>query len=515
MQLSRRKFFISSSLVIGSSIIPFTSVLAKKGWSDMPKKWDETYDVIVVGSGFAGLAAAAEAKKHGAGKVVVLEKMALPGGNSKINGGILSVPGSEAQKKLGIKDSPELLAEDIIREGQGLSYPEKVKTMAEQAMPTYEWTVKELGVEWIPDRVGAEGGHSVPRHFFTKNGSGADIVNKQLEYLKRYDVPVKLRTYVEEILRDDDGRVKGLKIREGYKFGDPNSGVVKYYKARKGVVLCHGGFGADVKYRTKFDPKLTEKFETTNQPGATSELWRESARIGGNMVQQDWIQCGPWTSPEEKGMGIALYFANGSAGSRGVWVDAATGKRFVNELANRKVRADAVINRNNMGHTCLAISDQSGVEDTIMKTRPGILDKMLERKVVHKFDTLEDLAKAYNVPLEALKKSISDYNAALAKGSGDEMGRYFAPKAKPMGTGPWYCSLLSPKVHHTMGGLETNNKAQVIDVSTDKPIPGLYAAGEATGGVHGAVRLGSCGTLDALVNGRIAGTEVAKEKPWS
>lgn len=281
------------------------------------------------------------------------------------------------------------------------------------------------------------------------------------------------------------------------------------------MVLCYGGFGADVKYRMKFDPKLTEKFETTNQPGATSELWRESARIGANLTQQDWIQCGPWNSPEEKGMGIALYFANGAAGSQGIWVDAHDGKRFVNELANRKVRADAVIARNTLGHTCLAISDQTAVDNTVAKTRPGILAKMLERKCVHKFDTLEDLAKQYNVPLDNLKKSIADYNAALAKGSGDEMGRYFAPKAQPMGTGPWYCSLLSPKVHHTMGGLETNEKAQVIDVVTDKPIPGLYAAGEATGGVHGAVRLGSCATLDCLVNGRIAGTEVAKEKPWS
>lgn len=148
----------------------------------------------------------------------MVEKMPTPGGNSIINGGILSVPGSDVQKKLGIKDSPELLAQDIIREGLGYSYPEKVKTMASQAIPTYEWTVKELGVEWIPDRVGAEGGHSVPRHFFTKNGSGSEIVNKQLAYLKKNEVPVKLRCYVEEIIRDKDGRVKGLKVREGYRF---------------------------------------------------------------------------------------------------------------------------------------------------------------------------------------------------------------------------------------------------------------------------------------------------------
>lgn len=95
------------------------------------------------------------------------------------------------------------------------------------------------------------------------------------------------------------------------------------------------------------------------------------------------------------------------------------------------------------------------------------------------------------------------------------MGRPFTKNAKPMGTGPWYCSLLSPKVHHCMGGVETNSLGQVIDISTDKPIPGLYAAGESTGGVHGAVRLGSCATMDCLVNGRIAGANAAKESAWS
>ena len=149
-------------------------------------------------------------------------------------------------------------------------------------------------------------------------------------------------------------------------------------------------------------------------------------------------------------------------------------------------------------------------------TRPGIFEKQLERGVLHEFATLADLAKAYGIPLEALKKSVSDYNDALQGKGKDEMGRYFFPKAKPLAVdgGPWYASILSPKVHHTMGGIETDKFCRALDISNDRPIPGLYAAGEATGGVHGAVRLGSCAVVDCLVNGRIAGREAAKEKTW-
>lgn len=170
-----------------------------------------------------------------------------------------------------------------------------------------------------------------------------------------------------------------------------------------------------------------------------------------------------------------MYFAQGAAATQGIWIDCATGKRFVNELANRKIRADAVITNNNKGHTCIALADQTAVDLTIQKSRPGILDKQLERKVVHKFATLEDLAKQYNVPMDALQATIADYNKHQAEGTPDEMGRKIYKGAQAIGTGPWYCSILSPKVHHCMGGLETNSKGQVIDVSSDKPIPGLYA----------------------------------------
>jgi flavocytochrome c len=505
-----RRTFLASGIAAGAAA---AAPAHASVCPSVPQKWDETLDVVVIGSGFAGLAAAIEAHKAGA-SVAVFEKMPTPGGNSIINGGIMSVPGNPAQKKLGVEDSAELLAEDMLREGQGLNYPDKVKTVAEGAYGAWQWLEKELGVEFMEGRVGQEGGHSVPRHLYTKNGSGSGIVLKELDWLKKAGVPVRLRCYVETIWRDDTGRAVGVRVREGYKFPDKDSGKVKDIRARRAIVLCYGGFGADVKFRMKYDPKLTEKFDTTNQPGATGELWRETARIGCSQIQQDWIQCGPWNSPEEKGMGIALYFAQGAAASRGLWIDCKTGRRFVNELANRKVRADAVINNNNRGHKCIALADTNAVDDWQV-ARPGMLKKELERGVVHRCDSLEELSSKLGIPLDALKKSIADYNAVRSRAEADktvrdEMGRGVYPKARPMEAAPWYYSFLSPKVHHCMGGLETNAKGQVIGITDDQPIPGLFAAGEATGGVHGAVRLGSCATLDCIVNGRIAGQNAAK-----
>lgn len=109
-------------------------------------------------------------------------------------------------------------------------------------------------------------------------------------------VPVRPRCYVERIFRDDSGRVVGIQIREGYRFPKAGSGKVKTIGVKKGLVLCYGGFSRDVDYRMMQDPKLVAKLDSTNQPGATAELWRETSRIGCAQVQNDWIQCTPWPS---------------------------------------------------------------------------------------------------------------------------------------------------------------------------------------------------------------------------
>ena len=501
--ISRRRL-LEGTLAGGA--IALTGV-AQARTSDEPKQWDATYDVIVIGSGFAGLAAALEAKKAGA-NVVVLEKMVTPGGNSIINGGILTATGCPQQKMHGIEDSPELLEKDILAAGLYMNYMPKVRLLAQSALSNYEWTIKELGVEYLPDAIGQEGGHSVPRYVTTKNGSGSGIVNQQLKRCKELGIPVQTKCFVEHIIRAKDGRVVGLEVREGYKFPKKDSGKTKFLKANKGVVLCYGGFAADVKYRMYQDPKLSDKLDSTNQPGATSELWRETSNIGALQVQNDWVQCGPWGNPREKGLGIGWMFNQTAAAEYGIRVNS-DGVRFINELANRKIRADAIMVEQVKGKKCWAVANEPNVAP-MKKQRPGFMEKMLERKLVEKFDTIEEMAKACGVDPVALKKTIEDFNGYVKAKKDPVLGRYINNDQVPMTEGPWYIGELSPKVHHCMGGLVTDMDCHVIDVLNDEPIPGLYAAGEATGGVHGAVRLGSVAILDCLVFGRIAGTKAAK-----
>jgi flavocytochrome c len=490
-----------------------TSGMALTPWqaeaAAIPKKWDEAYDVVVVGSGFAGLAAAYEAKKAGA-SVVVLEKMRTPGGNSIINGGVVSAAGSPMEEKEGVKDSPELLLKDMLTAGLHLNHVELAKMVAYKSNETVQWTITELDVKY-KDKLSQEGGHSVPRMYSTHNQSGSAIITQQLIKLKEIGVVPKTQSYLTQIYRDADGRVKGVQIREKYVFPNADSGKLKNIKAKKAVVLATGGFGNDVAFRTVQDPRLTADFPSTNQPGATAEALREALRIGCTPLQLSWIQLGPWGSPDEKGMGLSPFFAQLLGAMYGLWIDTKTGKRFVNELADRKIRADAIIKA---GNKCIAFTDAFGYAFG-QKAIAEALPKLMERGVVKKYDTLEQMAAAYDIPIEPLKETIEKFNKGVLAGKDEEWGRYLQKNQKPLGPGPYYALRLTPKIHHTMGGVHMNPKAQAMDVMTDKPIPGLYAAGEVTGGVHGAVRLGSCATLDCLIFGRIAGQNAAAEKAWS
>ena len=497
---SSRRDFLKAGTIVGAGLA--TSLLGVKTVeaAPVPEKWDEEYDVVVIGSGFAGLAAAYEAKKAGA-SVAVLEKMKTLGGNSIINGGVVAAAGSPEQKKMGVKDSPELLYQDMLKAGKNLNHKNLAMMVAKQSWPTVKYTIDEWGVEY--SFVAQLGGHSVARSYNTANGSGSGIVTKQIAACKKIGVDLKTRIYVDKIIMDGDKRICGVKVLAGYRFGKEGSGKPKAIKAKKGVVLASGGFANDPAFRAIQDPTLGPDVKSTNQPGATSEVLREALGLGCTPVQISWIQIGPWTSPDEKGMGMSYSFSAVAAANGGMWISPKTGKRFVNELANRKVRADAILAT---GNVCLSMAQES-VAKQFRALKDPRMQAALKAGTMKKFDSYDAIAAEYKIDPDGFKKQIARYNQLVKEGVDKDFGR---PMKKDVyfNEPPYYVARLWPKVHHTMGGIQINEKAQAIGLD-GKPIKGLFAAGEVTGGVHGAVRLGSVAVIDCLVFGRIAGQNAA------
>lgn len=510
-QIARRRLLQSAALIPAGWAAASAEPASAACLNPLPAAFDETFDVVIIGSGFAGLAAALSATESGA-KTAVFEKMAFIGGNSSLSGGMIAVPGSSVQKAQGIEDSPAALEADMERIGLGLGDPEHIRFVCEKASETFEWTRTAFGVQWNEHLTG-KGGHSASRCMITQQGTGQGIIVPAVNKVKALGVPIRTGCFMEAVIRDADGRVKGVRIREGYVFGKPGSGKVKTICARRGVILACGGFGADVRYRKALDPKLGEAFLTTNQPGATAEAWREASRIGARIIQADWIQCLPSCSPLEQGMGIATHFASISGSLFGFWLSTLTSSRFVNEFGDRKLCTDAILTIINKGGEALAFSDDDGVRH-LESLRPGLFAKMTAAGTVQKFDDADALAAAFRMDPAKLRETIAKYNEDLARNSDPMFGRRFDKAAKPIGSGPYYVSRMSPKVHHCMGGVATAVNTAVLDVITDEPIPGLFAAGEFVGGIHGAVRIGACAVLDCLVNGREAGKSASAEKAW-
>lgn len=475
-------------------------------------------DVVVIGSGFAGLSAAIEASDAllrlrgaegngdgglglglgGGGRVLVVEKMPVPGGNSVMNAGQIAAVGSEAQRLAGIDDSVELMMEDMARAGGDLNHPLLLETMIRGSNDVVLWTQDELGIEYR-DRVTQLGGHSVPRTLSTLNACGNDIIHPMLDAIKkRTNVELLLNTAFERFVTTTDDRGGGEPGVRGILAKDGVTGKEMTIVCRRGVVVASGGFSADVPFRSTQNPSLDNSVMTTNQPGATGEVLKEAIKIGAMPVQLSRIQLGPWTSPDEDGFGKAPFFCLGAGFPYGIIVDPLTSKRFVNELGNRYDRSASILK---LGHPAVCIVDSDGARHSLR----GDLEEL--RPAVKSFESLRALCEEYGMDPTVLRETVQAYNRGVAD-KRDEFGKALRDDLEPIRTPPFYGVRLWPKVHHTMGGLHINERAQVMSLD-GRPIDGLYAAGEVAGGVHGGDRLGSCATLDCIAFGRIAGRTAA------
>ena len=185
-----------------------------------PQTWDEEADIIIVGSGFAGLAAAIEAKKAGS-SVIILEKMKGYGGNSTISDGVVAAAATPMQADSKIVDSAQLMYEDMRKAGLGLNQPELVRLLTEKSSETFQWTINFLGVKYL-DRVDQFGGHSVPRCYTTHNRSGSAVIKQMLLMISRLGMKIRTKAFLQTIFLDSNERICGVLVRDGYEYPNAN-----------------------------------------------------------------------------------------------------------------------------------------------------------------------------------------------------------------------------------------------------------------------------------------------------
>jgi len=483
-----------------------------RGPAATPDKWDETWDIVVVGGGYAGLSAAYAAATNGA-KTVVIEKMPFIGGNSQINGGQYASWTSKIADKLTKElnlptetNTAEKHIEDTMTGGDYQSRLDMVKNMVYGA-PFFFDLLIDNGLELRPSIIMA-GGHYGFRTYATTNSQGDKIIEVQAKMIKNAGVEVQCNSKMVRIYREgnETGRVVGIAVYT------PKG--IKTIKATKGVVLATGGFSANVAMRSAQLPTLTKDMPTTNHIGATGEGIVYAKEVGADTMQMSNIQLYPFANPNTGVLDLwaVIPFSGPSAGI--VYVDY-QGKRYVSEGERRDVNARAA--QSSGGFPTFTILNQQ-IVDTGFTTMDDI-NSGIENERVIKGDTLEDLAKKLNamkfrspagqegnvnIAPGVLTETIEKHNKYVQDKNDPDFKKVITAKAVQMTTGPYYAVPQWPSVHHTMGGLITTSKLEVLD-DFGNVIPGFYAAGEVTGGVHGTNRLGSNADADACANGYIAG----------
>ena len=487
-------------------------------------------DVVVVGAGGAGMTAAITAAAEGK-SVVILESQSMVGGNSvRATGGMnagktVYQDENEFGESAGVEktlktaaekyadnetitalaktvseqwaayqanptgyfDSVELMELDTMIGGKGINDPELVETLCANSADAIDW-LDEHGITL--HNVSSFGGASVKRIHRPVNAEGKTVsVGSYMiplleENCKKAGVQILLNTTANEILTDANGAAVGIKAT-----GSTGETVTVNAKA---VVLTTGGFGANLDMVVKYKPEL-KGFMTTNAAGIQGQGIEMAEAIGAATVDMDQIQIHPTVEAN-----TAALITEGLRGDGAVLINA-EGKRFIDEVGTRDVVSAAEIAQT--GSYSWLVVDQAMVDAS------SVIQGYIKKGYTVTGQTYEELAKAMGVDEAAFAETMKTWNGYVAAKNDPDFGR--TSFAKALDTAPYYAIKVTAGVHHTMGGLKINTNTEVLKAD-GSVIPGLFAAGEVTGGVHGANRLGGNAVADFTVFGRIAGAAASK-----
>lgn len=445
-----------------------------------PSSLKKSYDVIIVGSGGAGMTAAIEAKDAGMNPVI-LEKMPMAGGNTSKASAGLNASETSVEKAQGITDSNDKFYEETLKGGGGTNDKELLRYFVDHSAAAVDWLAQN---DIVLDNLTTTGGMSVSRTHRPHDGSavGAYLVKGLEENISKRDIPVFVNSDVTKI-NEKDGKVSGVEVKI--------EGETKQVDS-KAVVVTTGGFGANQKMIAKYRPDLKD-YVTTNAAGSTGDGIEMISALGGALVDMDKIQIHP-TVFQKTG-----YLVSESIRGEGAILVNKEGKRFFNEMDTRDKVSAAELKQD--GKYAYAIFGE-GTKDKVKA-----VDQYISKDMVVEADNVEELAKKLDIKPEELNATVTKWNKAVADKKDSEFGRTTGMTNDI--SGKVYAIKVAPGIHHTMAGVKINTQTQVLK-EDGQPIKGLYAAGEVTGGLHGGNRIGGNAVADIIIFGRQAGQESAK-----
>lgn len=492
-------------------------------------------EILVIGGGGAGLSAAVSAAQEGA-EVILIEKTGALGGNTVRAGGPYNAVDPERQQAIQAADAASMEAAHALTEvdpqndrhaelqeelradleayeetdqsylfdslalhklqtydgGDYLGDLEFIETLVDDSLPTSEW-MADNGVVWTDDISTVPGG-LWPRAHLPENAAGADYIRSAQETAEELGVEIILNSPAEELIVED-GVVVGIK--------GTNDGAPLTIHA-EAVIIATGGFAANIDMRQDYDSSLIESLPTTNTPAAMGDGITMSELVDAQLVGMEYIQSLPLGNPADGGLNAWV----GGSGVEYYYQINQDGVRFMAEDGRRDTMTQALLEQEDaMSYVISSADNTIEINDDGETIWGDNIDELVEEGVIFRADSIEELAEQLDIDPDVLQDTHDTFNSYVEAGDDADFNRTLF--GDPLETPPFFASPRVPTVHHTMGGLRISLQSEVLN-EDNEPVPGLYAAGEVTGGIHGANRLGGNALVDIHVFGRVAGETAAK-----